>query len=120
MTVPDIELVGVSKRYRPRLTPGNGAAGPARPTDFWAVRDLTFHVERGDVVGLVGSNGAGKSTVLKLLSGITAPTTGEIRLYGRLAALIEVGSGFHPELTGDTRIHERFLDLVREEQGVRA
>jgi ABC-type polysaccharide/polyol phosphate transport system ATPase subunit len=68
--------------------------------EFWALRDVTFTVRRGEAVGVIGPNGAGKSTLLKLLSEITAPTTGEIRLYGPLSALIEVGSGFHPELTG--------------------
>jgi ABC-type polysaccharide/polyol phosphate transport system ATPase subunit len=68
--------------------------------EFWALRDVSFTVEQGEAVGVIGPNGAGKSTLLKLLSEISAPTAGEIRLYGRLSALIEVGSGFHPELTG--------------------
>jgi lipopolysaccharide transport system ATP-binding protein len=71
-----------------------------RREPFWAVRDLNFSVARGEALGIIGPNGAGKSTLLKLLSEITSPTEGEIRLRGRLAALIEVGSGFHPELTG--------------------
>jgi ABC-type polysaccharide/polyol phosphate transport system ATPase subunit len=68
--------------------------------DFWALRGVTFDAAPGDVLGIIGANGAGKSTLLKLLSSITAPSEGEIRIRGRLAALIEVGSGFHPELTG--------------------
>src|SRR5215217_5160830 len=70
-----------------------------RPEDFWAIRDVSFAVERGEAVGIIGHNGAGKSTVLKLLSNITTPTSGQITIKGRLAALIEVGSGFHPELS---------------------
>jgi lipopolysaccharide transport system ATP-binding protein len=68
--------------------------------DFWALRGVSFDAAPGDVLGIIGPNGAGKSTLLKLLSSITAPSEGEIRIRGRLAALIEVGSGFHPELTG--------------------
>jgi ABC-type polysaccharide/polyol phosphate transport system ATPase subunit len=76
-----------------------------RPQDFWAVRGVNFEVKRGEALGIIGHNGAGKSTILKLLSGITTPTAGEITITGRLAALIEVGSGFHPELTGRENIY---------------
>jgi ABC-type polysaccharide/polyol phosphate transport system ATPase subunit len=77
----------------------------SRAQDFWALRDVSFEVGQGEALGIIGHNGAGKSTILKLLSCITAPTSGEIRIRGRLSALIEVGSGFHPELTGRENVY---------------
>ena len=71
----------------------------------WALKDITFKVEQGDVVGIIGKNGAGKSTLLKLLSHITAPSTGDIRYRGRIASLLEVGTGFHPEMTARENIY---------------
>jgi homopolymeric O-antigen transport system ATP-binding protein len=101
----DITFDRVSKRYSvPAPAPVDAPLVErlTRPKteEYWAVRDVTLQVARGETVGIIGQNGAGKSTLLKLLSRITSPTVGEITVSGRIAALIELGSGFHPELTG--------------------
>ena len=73
--------------------------------DFWALKDVSFEVEQGEALGIIGPNGAGKSTILKLLSGITRPTSGRIDVNGKLSALIEIGAGFHPDLTGRENVY---------------
>lgn len=122
--MPDavIQVQAVSKRYQigagrkdmtirdavaavPRKVLSRIQGGHARSEDFWALRDVSFEVEQGSVLGLVGRNGAGKSTMLKILSRIVEPTSGRAVLDGRTASLLEVGTGFHAELTGRDNVY---------------
>jgi lipopolysaccharide transport system ATP-binding protein len=121
MAQPIISARNISKRYRlgathahdtlrDRITHSLRSMTSGKSSEqngdqiLWALEDVSFDVDQGDVVGVVGRNGAGKSTLLKILSRITEPTSGEIRVRGRLASLLEVGTGFHPELTGRENI----------------
>ena len=100
----DVLSEGAGKALR-RLAGRATGSGPMTDEELWAVRDVSFELREGDRLGLIGRNGAGKSTLLKILSRITEPTTGRITLRGRVASLLEVGTGFHPELTGRENVY---------------
>jgi lipopolysaccharide transport system ATP-binding protein len=125
---PILEVRNLSKKYRIRHAGGGYLSLRERmlsairfektqSEDFWALKDISFDVKQGESIGIIGRNGAGKSTLLKILSKITPPTEGKVTIRGRIASLLEVGTGFHPELTGRENIffNGSLLGMKRQE-----
>src|SRR5512147_3089078 len=120
MPAAAMEVRDVSKRFRiyrekPSSLKQRLLSGRIRAEDFWALRDVAFDVAEGESLALIGHNGSGKSTLLKVVAGILRPTQGLVRTRGRMAALLELGAGFHPELTGKENVYlnSAFLGLSR-------
>ncbi len=115
-----ISLKGVSKKYilhheKPTLVENIFKRG--RKEEIWALKNINLEIKKGDKIGIIGDNGAGKTTLLKIITGITAPTTGKLEVNGRIAALIDLEAGFHPELTGEenTYLNGMLLGMSKKE-----
>jgi ABC-2 type transport system ATP-binding protein len=122
MSTSSVEVRNVSKKFRlykekPSSLKARLISARMRAEDFWALRDVSFDIEPGQSVGLIGPNGSGKTTLLKMIAGILRPTSGSLVTRGRIAALLELGAGFHPELTGRENVYlnAAFLGLSRKE-----
>lgn len=120
MGAPAIEVDGIAKKFRlyrekPSSLKARLISSRSRAEDFWALRDIRFDVQEGETLGLIGHNGSGKTTLLKVIAGILRPTEGRVRTRGRIAALLELGAGFHPELTGRENVYlnASFLGMSR-------